>query len=204
MTPRVFAILSLLSPLALASCGDERDPGGAAADDPGEACDDAALDGEGVCRREDGTFAPASCCGDVAAAGRTATIACDFGKEATEGFAIGALTFAVDLDDSVVKTRCPSSTTCILDGTAQELELVAQTAWDPDQPAGFPRAAEEGNVRQLIISGSNGDDIELTAYVSVFPERIDEEDAEAVLIINDGQFINGVSGVARGCTVKVE
>ena len=140
---------------------------------------------------------------ETAPLARKATITCDFGSDAVEPeFVFGKMSFAVDLDAKKVPVECVGGD-CILDGDEQEMTLLTKTRWENNKALGFGGADAESNVRQLIIDGSTGDDLELTIYISYFPEQIDGEDAQALLIINDGQFINGTSLVSS-CTSVVK
>ncbi len=134
-----------------------------------------------------------------------AVITCDFGSDPDfPDFTFGTLEFQVDLRSHDVITRCPKNddVDCVLDGDEAEMKLFGHSRWDEGEAAGFSKSDKsETNVSQLVITGGNGDDLELTFYISVFPERIDDEDAQAVMIINDGQFINGLSKVVQGCKV---
>lgn len=141
---------------------------------------------------------------ETAPLSRKATITCDFGSDAVEPeFVFGKMSFAIDLDAKKVPVKCVGDD-CILDGPEQEMTLLTKTRWENNKALGFAKGEDaDSNVRQLIIDGSTGDDLELTIYISYFPVRIDDEDAEALLIINDGQFINGTSLVSS-CTSVID
>jgi hypothetical protein len=133
------------------------------------------------------------------AGAREALVTCDFGSEIhTSEFILGTLEFHVDLDSKDVHTTCPkdAEVNCVLDGPEQDLTLMAVDTWD-DQAPHFSADPATSNVRRIIITGGNGDDIELTVYVSYDPS-----DAGAVMVTNDGQFVTGVSDIAT-CTSVV-
>jgi len=148
---------------------------------------------------------------DSATSGRgsTATVTCDFGFEpGSPQWNLGALSFRIKLGTKSVATTCVAGKECMLDGNSQTFSLVGLTRWDTTKAARFSKNNNDNNVAKIFLTGSTGDDLEPSVFITYMGTEDtladgSDLDAYAVLIVNDGQYINGLSK-AVGCTSTVQ